>query len=69
MADSTAAPAIEGEMADECPEIEVLTAYVEGAVSPRQKAYLESHLAWCSACRGLVGMLVRSKSFVPDHQA
>jgi anti-sigma factor RsiW len=53
-------------MADDCPEMEVLTAYVEGNISPRQRAYMESHLAWCTSCRGIVGVITRSKAFGPN---
>ncbi|HEY6330111.1 MAG TPA: zf-HC2 domain-containing protein [Blastocatellia bacterium] len=56
-------------MADNCPELEVLRAYVEGNISPRQRVYMESHLRWCKSCQGMVGVMMRSKTFVPDPPA
>jgi len=53
-------------MADDCPELEVLKSYAKGNIAPRQRAYIESHLAWCASCRSMVGVITRSQTFVPE---
>jgi hypothetical protein len=50
----------------DCPNHEMLSGYVDGSIPLRQRAYLESHMAWCTSCRGIVGIIIRSKAFVPE---
>jgi anti-sigma factor RsiW len=50
----------------DCPSQEMLSGYVDGNIPLRQRAYLESHMAWCTSCRSIVGMITRSKTFVPE---
>lgn len=43
----------------ECPEAEVLAAFVERSLAPRERASFESHLASCARCQESVAELVR----------
>lgn len=43
----------------ECPEAEVLAAFVERSLAPRERASFESHLASCARCQESVAGLVR----------
>src|SRR5579863_8432712 len=42
-----------------CPGAEILAAYVERTLAPRERASCETHLAGCLGCQALVAELVR----------
>ncbi len=44
-----------------CPKDEAIAAYVDGSVDARARSRIESHLADCGYCRGLVADVVRMK--------
>src|SRR5260370_5117577 len=42
-----------------CPDAEILAAFVERSLAPRERATCETHLAGCLGCQALVAELVR----------
>ena len=44
-----------------CPKDEAIAAYVDGNVDANERSRVESHLAGCAHCRGLVADVVRMK--------
>jgi anti-sigma factor RsiW len=49
----------------QCPELEALAAYVDGALA-EQRLAMEHHLVLCQRCRHLVALIIKSQSLVPD---
>lgn len=50
-----------------CPDEQLVAAYVDGRVSPREREIVEAHLADCAHCLALVGLLARQEWL--DHAA
>jgi hypothetical protein len=50
----------------ECPDENLLAAYVERSVMIRELAQLEAHLIDCRDCRDVVFLVLESKEVVPD---
>jgi len=51
---------------DDCPEPELLAAYLEGLGSDSERRQIEAHLADCRDCRRIIALIVRSEAAVPD---
>ena len=55
-----------GALAYECPEIELLAAYIDHKISAEARERVESHLADCSLCRETIALALKSRIAVPD---
>jgi len=50
--------------------VELVTSYLENALSPHERASFEAHLAGCTGCRNYVGQMratVRALARTPDQ--
>src|SRR5215470_11435913 len=57
---------IDGEnLKEPCPAPERLGAYVDGKLTPEERALTESHLAKCNSCRGIIKLVIESENEVP----
>jgi len=45
----------------ECPQIEILAAYMDGVLTPMEKTAVEEHLSWCATCRMTLYPVIRSE--------
>jgi hypothetical protein len=50
----------------ECPDENLLGAYIERQATPKEVAVVEAHLADCRVCREVVFLVLESKEVVPD---
>jgi hypothetical protein len=55
-------------MADECPSLELLCAFIDCNVTEEELAQLEHHLVKCNSCLGLVADVIKSMRDVPDPE-
>lgn len=55
------------ELTPNCQDEQLIAAYVDGRVSPRERETVEAHLADCARCLALVGLLARKEGL--DHAA
>jgi hypothetical protein len=53
-------------MADGCPSLELLCAFIDCNVTPEELAFLEHHLVRCDSCREIVVDVIKSQRDVPD---
>lgn len=53
-------------MADDCPPIELLSAYLDQNLPSDQKASTEAHLVECPLCRKTLALAIKSERTVPD---
>jgi putative zinc finger protein len=53
-------------MAGDCPEPEMLAAYMERVLSPDRLWRMEEHLVRCRVCRQVLMLAIKSKDVVPD---
>ena len=53
-------------MADECPPLELLCAFIDCNVTQGELALLEAHLVSCGSCRETVASVIKSMEAVPD---
>jgi hypothetical protein len=56
----------ESAVAEGCPSVESLAAYIDHALSPLKRAAVEAHLSFCALCRTTVALTVKSQTAVPD---
>lgn len=49
------------EMSEQCPADEDLAAFVDGAVWPEERTFIELHLSRCAKCREIVVFVSRTK--------
>ena len=56
----------EPQLKENCPEIELLAAYAEHELTPKETLTLESHLADCRKCRRIVILTFRNRSLIDD---
>jgi anti-sigma factor RsiW len=56
----------ESALAEGCPSVESLAAYVDHALSPLKREAVEAHLSVCVLCRKTVALTVKSQTVVPD---
>lgn len=53
-------------MADECPDDDVLAAFVSRNLRPTERAEVEAHLGRCRECREVVAFVIRCEEPLPD---
>ena len=53
-------------MADLCPDIELLAAYIDENVTPEEHELIETHLDGCARCLDIVTFVIASKVAIPD---
>lgn len=53
-------------MANDCPPIELLAAYIDHNVTPEERATVETHMVECAICRKTVVLTVKSLTIIPD---
>jgi hypothetical protein len=56
----------EKKLSEECPDLQLLAAFVEQNLLPEQKLLVEEHIADCWRCRKLVVMVFKVQKVVPD---
>ena len=52
-------------MRGECPQIERLAAYADGALRANEQEEVEAHLVECKVCLDIVAFAMKAKSAVP----
>src|SRR5258708_522168 len=45
----------------ECPQIEILAAYMDGVLTPMEKTAVEEHFSWCATCRMTLYPVIRNE--------
>jgi Putative zinc-finger len=55
-------------VSEECPEIEMLAAYVDRNLTEAEQRLLEAHMVVCKVCRQTVILTFRTKAAIPDPQ-
>lgn len=53
-------------MAEPCPDIEVLAAYVDENVTREEQRLVDAHLVDCERCLDVVTFVIASKVAIPD---
>jgi hypothetical protein len=53
-------------LSEECPDLQLLAAFVEQNLLPEQKLLVEEHIADCWRCRKIVVMVFNVQKVVPD---
>ena len=53
-------------MAEGCPPLELLSAYIDRSLASDQKESIETHLVKCLLCRKTVALAIKSQRIVPD---
>lgn len=48
-------------LAEPCPNLELLSAYIDEAVTPVERALIEAHLDGCFRCLDLVSVVIATK--------
>jgi len=57
----------EGEiLAEPCPDIELLAAYIDENITPQEHEFIERHLDGCARCLDIVAFVIASKVSIPD---
>ena len=53
----------------DCPDAEFLAVYLDGALTPAERTFIENHLSNCSHCRCIVATAIKSEESVifPSH--
>ena len=55
-------------MSEECPDIEMLAAYVDRNLKDAERLVIEAHMVVCKVCRQTVILTFRTKAAIPDPQ-
>ena len=53
-------------MADECPSLELLCAFIDCNVTTEEQSFVEHHLVECDSCLETVSQVIKSMRDVPD---
>lgn len=54
------------ELKEDCPEIELLAAYIEHTLTPEETPMVEAHLVVCRLCRRTVILTFRNRGLIDD---
>ena len=54
------------QLAEPCPNLELLSAYIDEAVTPVEHALIEAHLDGCFRCLDLVSVVITTKITIPS---
>ena len=58
-----------GILANQCPDIELLAAYIDENVSVEERRLVDAHLVDCERCLEVVAFVIASKVAIPDPEA
>jgi anti-sigma factor RsiW len=57
---------VEEELLNQCPELELVAAYLDGNATADESRFMEGHIAECRGCRRLIKYIIKSEADVPN---
>ena len=55
-------------MLDQCPDLELIAAFLDGNITAEARALVEDHIGWCGFCRKLVAHVIKTEALVPKPE-